>query len=1096
MGGRRSLALAVAALALASGLPATASAAHRGDAPSGPPPGFVEHHGSGGEIDVNVCSYAVPPRAAHCDARVRTDSAAASARPARREGTPQAGIGNNGAYDPAFLQSAYNVASAAAADGGGAGQIVAIVDAYDDPNVASDLAQYRSFFGLAACQPGTVSPTATGCVFEKVNETGAAGPYPSADTGWAAEISLDVDMVSAICPKCQILLVEANTNLLDDLGAGVDEAVRLGADVVSNSYGGPEFSGETSYDSSYYAHQGVAVVVSSGDNGYGVQYPAASPFVTAVGGTSLTELSATGTRDGSETAWSGAGAGCSSYEPKPSWQRDGGCANRAVADVSAVADPNTGVWIYDSYGASGWEIYGGTSASAPIVGAFYALGGAQHGTADTFASYPYGAAGALYDAVSGSDGVCSPAYLCTAGTGYDGPTGLGTPGGTPNSVAAFRPQGSNSGSPTITSFAPSSGQPGTSVRVNGSGFAGTTAVAFNGTGATFSVNSGTSLNATVPAGATSGPITVTTPSGTASSSTFTVTASEPGSAGTYQIDVAHDGVQRAAPPAPPFTRLWTAALPATPSYPLIAAGKVFVTVPTPIAPSPYYGTTLYALDQRTGQLVWSQPIAGSYMISGAAYDAGQVFVVNHDGLVRAFAAATGAQAWQVQLSQSSFTSPPVAANGVVYIGGAGSGGTVYAIDELTGGLLGTQPVMNGDDSSPALSGTGVFVSYACNQAYAFAPTTLAPVWHHSSSCEGGGGKTTVYANGRVYTRDFNGNLVLDAGTGAELGSWTAAGTTGRAPAVDGSSLFALTWPTSGGTTALGAQSLADGSTRWSFTGDGQLVTAPIVLSAPSGEFVVEGSSSGMLYALDAASGATVWSANVGAAIPGPDEQNATVLSGLSAGQGLLLVPAGNGLVAYGAAAAPSAPPNVAASAGDGQVSLTWSAPTSGSGPFTYSVYRGNAPGAEAATPIASGLTTTSYLDAGLSNGTTYYYEVKAANAVGPSGFSNEASATPKAAATVPGVPTNVRATPGQTKGVVLTWAPPTSNGGSTITAYTVYRGTSPGGEAAYVSVACTTTTCSYADTATKKKATYWYQVAAVNSIGTGARSSEVSAVSR
>src|SRR6185437_14213298 len=113
-------------------------------------------HGPGGETDVNVCSYAVVARAAHCDARVRTDSAAANARPARRVAAPQAGVGNNGAYDPAFLQSAYNVASAAAADGGGAGQIVAIVDAYDDPNVASDLAQYRSFFGLSACPAGTV----------------------------------------------------------------------------------------------------------------------------------------------------------------------------------------------------------------------------------------------------------------------------------------------------------------------------------------------------------------------------------------------------------------------------------------------------------------------------------------------------------------------------------------------------------------------------------------------------------------------------------------------------------------------------------------------------------------------------------------------------------------------------------------------------------------------------------------------------------------------------------------------------------------------------------------------------------------------------
>ncbi len=351
--------------------------------------------------------------------------------------TSRARLGNNGAYDPSYLQSAYNVASAAAADGGGAGQTVAIIDAYDDPNVASNLAHYRSYFGLPGCPTGTISPVATGCVFERVSQTGSTTSYPSPNSSWAAETALDVEMVSAICANCQILLVEANSDSIADLGTAVNEAVSLGAGVVSNSYGGNEYSSENADGLKYYDHPGVAVVASAGDNGYGVEFPAASPYVTAVGGTSLTQLDNLGTRDGSETAWSGGGAGCSAYEPKPSWQTDSGCPRRAVADVSAVADPNTGVWMYDTYGHSGWAIYGGTSVAAPIIASFYALGGNLPGPTGTPVANAYAHASALYDVTSGGDGSCSPAYLCIAGSGYDGPTGLGTPGQSPNSLAAF-----------------------------------------------------------------------------------------------------------------------------------------------------------------------------------------------------------------------------------------------------------------------------------------------------------------------------------------------------------------------------------------------------------------------------------------------------------------------------------------------------------------------------------------------------------------------------------------------------------------------------------------------------------------------------------
>jgi subtilase family serine protease len=349
-------------------------------------------------------------------------------------------LGNDGAYDPSYLQSAYDVASASAVNGGGAGQTVAIIDAYDDPNVASDLSYYRSFFGLPLCPTGTISSSATGCVFEKVDQSGSTAPLPSGNSSWGVEISLDVEMVSAICPKCQILLVEANSASISDLGTAVDEAVQLSANVVSNSYGSSEYSSEPTDSTHYYDHPGVAIVASSGDSGYGVEFPAASPDVTAVGGTSLTQLTNTGTRDGSETAWSGAGAGCSAYEPKPSWQKDTGCTNRTVADVSAVADPNTGVWVYDSYGNSGWAVYGGTSVAAPIISSFYALAGNHLGSPNFPASYLYNSPSSLYGVTSGSDGACGT-YLCNAAdsvvNGYNGPTGLGTPGGSPNSLAAF-----------------------------------------------------------------------------------------------------------------------------------------------------------------------------------------------------------------------------------------------------------------------------------------------------------------------------------------------------------------------------------------------------------------------------------------------------------------------------------------------------------------------------------------------------------------------------------------------------------------------------------------------------------------------------------
>jgi subtilase family serine protease len=346
-------------------------------------------------------------------------SAACHAILARPATSPRFVGSSPAGYNPVDLQSAYALPSAT----GDAGQTVAIVDAYNDPNAESDLGVYRSRFGIAACT------TANGC-FRKVNQNGGTS-YPRNNGGWSQEISLDLDMVSAVCPNCHILLVEASSNSFSNLSTAVDEAVALGATEVSNSYGGSEFSGETG-DDSHFNHPNVAITASSGDNGFGVQYPAASPYVTSVGGTSLSRAS--NSRGWSEVAWSGAGSGCSAYEPQPAWQSSNAtlaaaCARRAVADVSAVADPKTGVSVYDSFsyqGSSGWLVFGGTSVASPVVASVFALAG---GVTTYSASYPFGNAASLNDVASGSNGSCGT-ILCKGGPGWDGPTGLGTPNGT------------------------------------------------------------------------------------------------------------------------------------------------------------------------------------------------------------------------------------------------------------------------------------------------------------------------------------------------------------------------------------------------------------------------------------------------------------------------------------------------------------------------------------------------------------------------------------------------------------------------------------------------------------------------------------------
>ena len=383
-----------AALALLASLAVLAVAAPTAGARPG-------HHGPVAGPHRAVCDSAVAGFAS-CLADAVTDA----------KGAPLATSSPSGYY-PSDLWSAYTLSPATGSPG--TGPTIAIVDAFDDPKAESDLGIYRSQFNLGTCT------TANGC-FKKVDQNGGTA-YPRRDAGWAQEISLDVDMASAVCPNCKILLVEATTNRFSDLARAVDTAANLGASAISNSYGGGEYSSEVT-DQSHYNHPGIAVTVSSGDSGYGAEFPAASQYVTAVGGTHLVRNSSS--RGWGETVWSGAGSGCSAYVSKPSWQTDTGCTRRTVADVAAVADPNTGVAVYDTFRAGGWLVFGGTSVAAPVVAGVYALEGNANAN---YASSLYSAPSSLFDVTSGSNGSCGGSYLCTAGNGYDGPTGNGTPNG-------------------------------------------------------------------------------------------------------------------------------------------------------------------------------------------------------------------------------------------------------------------------------------------------------------------------------------------------------------------------------------------------------------------------------------------------------------------------------------------------------------------------------------------------------------------------------------------------------------------------------------------------------------------------------------------
>ena len=351
----------------------------------------------------------------------------------------------------------------------------------------------------------------------------------------------------------------------------------------------------------------------------------------------------------------------------------------------------------------------------------------------------------------------------------------------------------------------------------------------------------------------------------------------------YQIDPGHSGGQPGDSLTLPLCERWSRDLGATVSYPVVEGGRVFVTLGGTGAST----SALVALDQQTGRTLWGPvELGGFYPRANATAEGDRVFASNTSGLLRAFDAATGTQKWSTQMpGQYFFSSPPTARDGLVYLGGAGGGGTVYAVDEKDGRVVWTGPVANGDQSTPAVGDREVYVSYACNQAYGFDRATGALRWHSSGPCEGGGGKTVALAGGAVYTRDYYGNLILDAADGHQKGTYASR----PIPAFDALRAFITA------DTRISAQLLADGATAWSFGSSAAPIDlAPIVVGAQ----VVTGSSSGQLYVLDAATGALL-STRVLAGLAAPDEQNVSApLTGLAAADGMLFVPAGPRLVAY------------------------------------------------------------------------------------------------------------------------------------------------------------------------------------------------------
>ena len=455
----------------------------------------------------------------------------AAAHPSALTVQPNAIPAGNG-YGPSQLQAAYNLTAASAA--GGAGTTVAVVDAFNDPTAAADLATYRSAAGLPALTAGQ---------FTVYNQNGQTSPLPAtapATDDWTLEESLDVDMVSAICPNCKIDLVEASS----DSGNGLfvaeqTAATTLGAKYISNSWGGSESSSDPSMDSSDFGVSGVVYTASAGDGAYsaGVIYPATSPHVVGVGGTTLN--TASNSRGWTESVWKtssteGTGSGCSAVEPQPSWQAaipliKSACSHRVDNDVAADADPNTGAAVYDTTnGNGGWNEVGGTSESSPIIASVFALAGNNGNGGNNAADSIYTHTANLNEVTASNNGTCSPSVLCTA-TGaantYNGPTGWGTP----NGLTAFQSTSTTGNTVTVTNPGNQTGTVGTaaSLQISASDSASGQTLTYSATGlpAGLSINASTGLITGTPTTAATNSTTVTAKdtTGATGSASFTWT---------------------------------------------------------------------------------------------------------------------------------------------------------------------------------------------------------------------------------------------------------------------------------------------------------------------------------------------------------------------------------------------------------------------------------------------------------------------------------------------------------------------------------------------------------------------------------------------
>jgi subtilase family serine protease len=441
-------------LACAGALALAACSGHGGSGnvvPNASGPGTINQNHTSSDVRP-LCVAPPAPGYANCFALVRTDqyfpvAPQYSAQRLTQDQTRhlETASGFFSALDPAHIQSAYGLTSLVSTHG--SGQTVGIVDAFNDPTAEHDLGVYRARFGLSACT------VANGCL-KILNESGHTSPLPAFDPGWAGEISLDLDMVSATCPKCKIVLIEATTNSFSDLGKSVVAAHAAGANQLSNSYGGPEFAASNSN----YSISGAVVTASSGDSSWfaGPQQPCSFATVVCVGGTAIYTYNST--RGWIESAWTGdstqlgGGSGCSKLVAKPAWQTAvASCASskRAEVDISAVADPfNPGILVYQGYSGvtPGYYVFGGTSASSPIIASIYGLAGNASTELNAQSLWVAGAAHStsLNDTVIGSNGMtdgftnavgqtCTPVLICYSMPGYDGPTGNGTP----NGIGAF-----------------------------------------------------------------------------------------------------------------------------------------------------------------------------------------------------------------------------------------------------------------------------------------------------------------------------------------------------------------------------------------------------------------------------------------------------------------------------------------------------------------------------------------------------------------------------------------------------------------------------------------------------------------------------------